>query len=227
MARTPRTPRRTRRHLIERTHSIDVRRLKRDSQIAPGETAITLCTVADGRSSKIRLADIERPVFGGVHTYFHCPYCDRRCDLSTHVRISPAGAAIALRSHRRTSLSQPGSAAATEAARTARADCGWHRSPSRTSRSGRDGPAICVRGARRCSESASTGGLFTPRWSTASIFRRATPCERNCSPAVAPGGRRKRCGSPARLPDYLPVSQFTTCDTPIDPHHFKGLGVSL
>jgi hypothetical protein len=81
MARTPRAPRRTRRHLIERTHSIDVRRLKRNSQIAPGETAITLCTVADGRSSKIRLADIERPVFGGVRTYFHCPYCDRRCDL--------------------------------------------------------------------------------------------------------------------------------------------------
>jgi hypothetical protein len=78
---TAATPRRTRRHLVERSHAIDVRRMKRNGQIRSDETAITLCAIAGGGSSRIRLAHLERPVFGGVRTYFCCPACDRRCDL--------------------------------------------------------------------------------------------------------------------------------------------------
>jgi hypothetical protein len=76
-----RTSRATRRNLVEQTHCIDIRRLKRDGRIRPGETAVKLCTVADGQSYRVRLAHLERPVFGGVRTHFLCPACDRRCDL--------------------------------------------------------------------------------------------------------------------------------------------------
>ena len=34
-----------------------------------------------GARSEIRLAHLERPVFGGFRTYFCCPGCDRLCDL--------------------------------------------------------------------------------------------------------------------------------------------------
>ena len=73
------TPNRPRRHLVERTHSVDIRTLKRNGQIAPGETAILVCF--NGRSDRIRLVHLDRPVFGGFRTHFCCPGCDRRCDL--------------------------------------------------------------------------------------------------------------------------------------------------
>jgi hypothetical protein len=76
-----RSPRRTRRHLIERTHSIDIRQLKRNGQIGAGAAFIMLSLVGGGHSCTIRLAHLERPVIGGVRTYFCCPSCDRRCDL--------------------------------------------------------------------------------------------------------------------------------------------------
>ena len=67
------------RQLIERTFSVDVRRLKREGHIAAGLTAVVICT-SNGQT-KVRLAHLARPVIGGVRTYFHCPGCDRRCDL--------------------------------------------------------------------------------------------------------------------------------------------------
>jgi hypothetical protein len=67
------------RQLIERTFSIDVRRLKREGHITASATAVVLCT-SNGRT-KVRLTHLARPVIGGFRTYFHCPGCDRRCDL--------------------------------------------------------------------------------------------------------------------------------------------------
>jgi hypothetical protein len=55
--------------------------MKRNGQLEAGETASTIYVVADSRSTRIRLVHLERPVFGGVRTYFCCPECGRRCDL--------------------------------------------------------------------------------------------------------------------------------------------------
>ena len=77
------------RNLVERTPCIDIRALKRNGQIATGETSVMLCLVSDGQTARIRLANLERPVLGGVRTYFCCPSCDRRCDLLyTHPHIA-------------------------------------------------------------------------------------------------------------------------------------------
>ena len=69
------------RNLVERTPCIDIRALKRNGQIATGETSVMLCLVGEGQTARIRLANLERPVLGGVRTYFCCPACDRQCDL--------------------------------------------------------------------------------------------------------------------------------------------------
>jgi hypothetical protein len=69
------------RSAIELTHSIDIRRLKRDGQVSTGDPVV-LCVVANGNiQSLVRLVHLERPVFGGFRSYFLCPSCDRRCDL--------------------------------------------------------------------------------------------------------------------------------------------------
>jgi hypothetical protein len=68
------------RPLVELTHSIDVRRLKRNRQVSARDAAI-ICVVAKRAPSQVRLVHLERPVFGGVRTYFLCPTCDRQCDL--------------------------------------------------------------------------------------------------------------------------------------------------
>src|SRR5262249_31656465 len=62
------------------THGIGVRRLRRDGQVSAGDTAI-VCTVGDRHRSRVRLVHLERPIFGGVRSYFLCPTCDRHCDL--------------------------------------------------------------------------------------------------------------------------------------------------
>src|ERR1700730_8364230 len=76
-----RTPRATRRGLVEQTPTIDIRRLKRDGRVGPDDAVVTLRTVANGQSYRIRLTHLERPIFGGVRTHFLCPACNRRCDL--------------------------------------------------------------------------------------------------------------------------------------------------
>ena len=69
------------RQLIEATAAIDLRWLKRHGQILPTDTCVTLCTPANGRVDQVRLVHLERPVFGGVRTYFLCPACERRCEV--------------------------------------------------------------------------------------------------------------------------------------------------
>jgi hypothetical protein len=76
-----RTARATLRHLVEQTPTIDIRRLKRDGHIGPDDAVVTLRTVPDGQSYMVRIAHLERPVFGGVRSHFLCPACNRRCDL--------------------------------------------------------------------------------------------------------------------------------------------------
>jgi hypothetical protein len=68
------------RPLVELTHSIDVRLLKREGQVS-GRDAAIVCIVAGQAQSRVRLVHLERPVFGGVRSYFLCPTCDRQCDL--------------------------------------------------------------------------------------------------------------------------------------------------